>query len=123
MQTTSKTVSSGTSAKEAVLSFIDALNDGNFDEARKFVHDDMVFHGVLGVRNGADEYFRDMRKMKFKYAVQKIFVDDEDVCLWYDINMQGLVIFSCGWYKVEDGKISSFKVIFDPRPVLEQTTK
>jgi len=28
-------------------------------------------------------------------------------------------IFSCGWYQLSGGKISTFKVVFDPRPVLE----
>ena len=55
---------------------------------------------------------------------RKVFADGNDVCLWYDITMgPGLDILSSGWYKTEDGKISSFKVIFDPRRVLEQSKK
>jgi limonene-1,2-epoxide hydrolase len=108
------------SAKEVVLSFIQALNDSDFDGARSHVDDALVFQGVMGVRNSADEYFKDMKKMKFKYAVQKVFEDGDDVCLWYDITMSDKQIFSAGWYKVEDGKIVSFKVLFDPRPLLEQ---
>lgn len=109
-----------TSAKEVVLSFIQALNNSDFDAARSHVDDGLVFEGVMGVRNSADEYFKDMKKMKLKYAVQKVFEDSDDVCLWYDITMSGKQIFSAGWYKVEDGKIVSFKVLFDPRPLLDQ---
>jgi limonene-1,2-epoxide hydrolase len=111
------------SAKEVVLSFIEALNDDNFEAARTHLDDAMIFQGVLGSRNGADDYIRDMKKMKLKYAVQKTFEDDDDVCLWYDITMSGIEVFSCGWYKVEDGRITLLKVIFDPRPVLEQAKK
>jgi hypothetical protein len=123
MSVKNQAVQHAVSAKEVVLSFIDALNDGNFDAARTWVDDNLVFEGVMGSRHGADDYIKDMKKMKFKYAVQKVFVNGDDICLWYDITMSGLEVFSCGWYKVEEGKINSFKVLFDPRPVLEQAKK
>jgi hypothetical protein len=46
-------------------------------------------------------------------------VDQDDVCLFYNITIRGINIFSSGWYVVKNGKISSFKVIFDPRPLLD----
>src|SRR4051812_23439656 len=105
-----------TNAKNTVMSFIKHLNEEDFAAARKCVDDDLKFEGVLGSRNGADAYFEDMQKMKFKYHVLKTFVDGDDVCLLYDINMSGVTAFCCGWYKVEHNKISWLKVIFDPRP-------
>ena len=107
-----------TDAKEIVLSCIKALNDERFDDARTYVADHFTFSGVLGSRNGAEEYFSDMKKMKLKYRIKKTFVDDDDVCLFYDLNMSGVTIFGCGWYHLEEGQISSLKVIFDPRPLL-----
>ena len=107
-------------AKEVVLSFIAALNQEDFDVARSYAADDMTFTGVLGSRNNAEEYFNDMRKMKLKYKVLKAFEDENDVCLLYDLTMSGLTIFGCGWYKVQGGKIKSLRVVFDPRPVLDQ---
>jgi limonene-1,2-epoxide hydrolase len=111
------------SSKEVVMSFVNALNSEDFDAARKCVSDDMSFRGVLGSRDGAEAYFKDMKNMKFKYDIKKTFVDGNDVCLFYDINMSGKTILTCGWYHVEDGKISSLRVIFDPRPVLEAADK
>jgi hypothetical protein len=105
-------------AKVVVLDFINALNTENFEIARAQLHDDMTFKGVMGERNGADNYIGDMKKMKFKYNIKKVFVDHDEVCLWYDINMGEKAIFSSGWYKLEDEKIKSFQVIFDPRPIL-----
>ena len=110
-------------AKEVVISFIKALNSEDFNAARVFAADDIKFIGVLGTRDGAEAYFKDMEKMKLKYEIKKIFVDNDDVCLFYDIDMSGKKIFSCGWYHVVDGKINWFKVIFDPRPVLETAGK
>ena len=107
------------SSKQIVLSFIKALNEEDFAAARKYVNDDMEFIGVLGTRHGAKTYFNDMEKMRLKYDVQKAFSDGYDVCLWYDIEMSGQKIFSSGWYHIENGKIAWFKVLFDPRPLLE----
>ncbi|MEP6674646.1 MAG: nuclear transport factor 2 family protein [Ferruginibacter sp.] len=116
-------ISSEQEASDVVLSFINAINQEDFTAARKCVLDTMTFHGVLGSRNGAEDYFNDMKKMKFKYDIKKVFQHNDDVCLLYDINMSGTTIFTCGWYHLEDGKIDSLRVIFDPRPVLEGAKK
>jgi len=105
-------------AKEVVLAFLDAINRLDFQVARTYASPDMQFEGVLGSRDGADAYFTDMEKMKLKYDIKKVFTDGNDVCLLYDIDMSGKIIFSCGWYQVEEGKIKSIKVVFDPRPLL-----
>jgi ketosteroid isomerase-like protein len=110
-------------AKEIVLSCINALNNEDFKAARNYASDDMTFVGVLGTRNGAEAYFRDMEHMKLKYDLKKAFVEGDDVCLLYDLNMSGVTLFSCGWYHVKDGKIDSLKVVLDPRPVLEKAGK
>ena len=107
-------------AAQTVKAFIDALNSEDFDTARDLVTDDLKFEGVMGSRDNADAYFEDMKKMKFKYDIKKSFADGNDVCLFYDINMGGKTIFSCGWYHLVSGRIKSFKVIFDPRPLLEK---
>lgn len=106
-------------AKEVVLALIDALNKEDFQLGRTYVTSDMTFEGVLGSRDGGDAYFADMTKMKLKYDVKKVFVDGNDVCLLYDLDMSGKKIYGCGLYHVEDGKVKSLKVVFDPRPVLE----
>ena len=106
--------------KEVVLTFLDAMNNEDFKTARHYLSDDMVFDGVLGHREGADIYVDDMKKMKFKYKVLKAFVDEEDVCVLYDIDMSGETIYTAGWYKVRDNKIKSLKVVFDPRPIVGQ---
>jgi limonene-1,2-epoxide hydrolase len=106
------------SAKDTVLSFIKAMNAEDFSAARGYVAPDMDFIGVLGTRHGADAYFADMEKMKFKYEIEKVFADDTDVCLWYTIQMGDKSVPTCGWYQLVNGKIAKFRVLFDPRPVL-----
>ncbi|SEW39204.1 nuclear transport factor 2 family protein [Chitinophaga arvensicola] len=103
---------------KVVLSLIQAINDEDFETARRFAQDEMTFDGVMGSRRGADAYFDDMTKMKLKYDVQKVFVDQEDVCVWYNLDMGGKNIFGSAWYHLENGKVSSLQVVFDPRPLL-----
>lgn len=110
-------------AREIVESFLDALNRKDYDRARTYLRDDMQFIGVLGKRDGADEYIADMSKMQFRYAIQKVIADDHDVAVFYDIDMGGITAFSAGWYHMAYGKIKTFKVLFDPRPVLEAQEK
>lgn len=109
------------SPAEAVQGFLQALNKEDFDTARQYLADDFTFVGVLGTRNGADVYMQDMKKMKFKYVVKKLFVQDQDVSVFYDINMGEVVIFAAGWYQAGKDGIKSLNVIFDPRPVLAKS--
>lgn len=107
-------------AKDIVLNFLNALNAENFEAARHVLDNDMQFNGVLGSRSGVDAYINDMRKMRFKYDVLKVFENENDVAVFYDIDMNGKKIFTCGWYVVQNEKIKSLRVIFDPRPLLEK---
>lgn len=124
MTTKKDTEPIASNAKKVVLTFINALNQEDFETARDCLSEDMVFDGVLGHREGADTYISDMKKMKFKYKIKKAFEDDHDVCLLYDIDMSDKnTIFTCGWYQIKYNKIKSLKVVFDPRPILEKSDK
>jgi limonene-1,2-epoxide hydrolase len=116
-------MSSENSAERIVMACVNAINKEDFETARQYVSDDMSFVGVLGTRQGADAYFNDMERLRLKYDVKKVFVDEKDVCLLYDLNMGGTIIFCCGWYQVQDGRIRSLRVVFDPRPILEAASK
>jgi limonene-1,2-epoxide hydrolase len=109
-----------TFSEKVVMAFINALNNEDFATAREQLADGMKFDGVMGSRDSAEAYISDMTRMKFKYNIKKLFADEDDVCLFYDIDMGGATIFTCGWYHIEDGKIVSLKVVFDPRPLFEQ---
>ncbi|MGL6127911.1 hypothetical protein BBI01_10675 [Chryseobacterium artocarpi] len=98
--------------------FIQYLNEEDFDKAESCLDPDFKFIGVMGTREGASVYIQDMKQMKFKYQIIKTFTSGEDVCFWYNIDMGKKTILSSGWYHVMDGKIRSLKVLFDPRPLL-----
>lgn len=106
-------------AENVVMACVDAINREEFREAKQYVSDDFSFIGVLGSRNGAEAYFLDMERMRLKYSIKKSFADEQDVCLFYDLSISGKMIFGSAWYHVEDGRILSLRVVFDPRPLLE----
>jgi hypothetical protein len=103
-------------AREIVLSCVRAINEEDFERARRYVRDDFSFVGALGARNGANAYFDDMPRMRIKYDVKKVFVDGSDVCLFYDFTISGVTAFGCAWYQVDGERIRSLQVVFDPRP-------
>jgi len=107
-------------AAKKVQSFLQALNNEDFKAARNYLTNDVKFIGVMGTRDGGDVYMADMEKMKFKYDIKKVFEDDNDVSVFYDINMGGKTLFCSGWYHLSHGKIDSMKVIFDPRTLFEK---
>jgi len=71
METKNYTAPPRTSAREVVLSCVKALNEENFDAARKCVSDDMTFVGVLGSRNGA-ELWRRLQGQSFQGSLRVV---------------------------------------------------
>jgi hypothetical protein len=54
--------------------------------------------------------------------VKKVFVDGNDVCEFHEVNVEKLPapLLVCMWFHVDDGKINSIKIVFDPRPYLQE---
>src|SRR5215469_5756475 len=104
--------------RELVLACRQSLYDENIDLVRRYVSDEMEFTGALASRQGTDAVFADLERMRLKCDIKKVFVDANVVCVFYDVTLSGVTVFTCGWYKVEDGRICSLKVVLDPRPVL-----
>ena len=95
------------SARELVLAYVQALNDENFKLARRYVSDQMEFSGALASMQGAEAIFAELGRMRLKYDIKKVFADVNDVCIFYDVTLSGVKLFTCGWYQVEDQKIRS----------------
>ncbi len=106
--------------KYIVLKFIESLNKEDFDTAFELLESNMIFEGVLGSREGSENYIADMKEMKLKYNIKEVMTNGSHVAVFYMINMGGKEIFSSGWYVVSGEKIQRFKVVFDPRPLLEK---
>jgi SnoaL-like domain len=109
---------SGKSPKQVVLEFGDAINAEDYQLARTYVADNVKHVFPFGTHDNADAYFQQLEQVRPKFDIQKTFVDGNDVCVLYDSTVAGVTMFASGWFKVEDGKVRSFTVVFDPRSLL-----
>jgi limonene-1,2-epoxide hydrolase len=109
--------------KEVVLAFLQALNGKDVKVAGDYMNENVSFSAPDGAPvQGAEAYLSGWKPLGLSYAIKKAFVDGEDVCVLYDITFTkpAVTLLACGWYRVDNGKISSIKVIFDPKPLFQK---
>jgi hypothetical protein len=115
-----KIESSAKSARDIVMEFIQATERQDFQSARGYLRDDMTYLSPVNSFDRAEPYLKYNLHLYqtgqlVKFDIKKEFADSNDVCIIHEINSQ----LVCVWYHVDDdGKISSIKVIFDPRQFL-----
>ncbi|MGH9988602.1 MAG: nuclear transport factor 2 family protein, partial [Nitrososphaeraceae archaeon] len=61
-----------------------------------------------------------MHQASYKFDLKKIFIDGNDVCVFNDVIAGSITLFACGWYHIENQKIHTLKLIYDPRPLLQK---
>jgi len=104
------------SAKEVVLSYIDAMGQRDYATAKRYLSNNVFIKGPAGEAfRSADDFLTMMEKQRGKYDMKKVFVDGDDVCLLYDFVTEKVTTFFCSWYQIKDGKIASIRTVFDPR--------
>jgi SnoaL-like domain len=100
--------------------FFDAWTSKDFDRARTLVHDDVSFEGPIDSFTDADSYLASLRNLSpivTGAEKQKVFVDDDDFCVIYDLKTAPVpTARTCEWYRVRDGKVAVVSVVFDARP-------
>lgn len=103
-------------AKQVVLSYIQALDKNEYKIAEGYLNKSIQIRGPSGeVFSNPADFIGMLQKHRGKYDVKKVFVDGDDVCLFYDFK-SGSSVLMCSWYRVSGGKITSIQTIFDPRP-------
>jgi hypothetical protein len=113
------------SAKEIVMEYMQALIERrDFKTARSYLTDDVSYVSPLNSIDGAEPLLKYNEHLNLpKFDIKKVFVDGQDVCLLYEMNLgtPPVPLLVCLWAHVNDGgKISSYRVVFDPRPFLQQ---
>ncbi len=108
-------------SRSVVASFFKAWTTGDFDTARSLLHDDVSFSGPIDSFSDADSYLGALRGLSQIVQAahqQKVFADDNDVCVIYDLvtATPAGTAPTAEWYRLRDGKISAVRVYFDARP-------
>ena len=107
------------------MEYIQACERRDFKSARSYISDNISYLGPtgLGSFDKAEPYLKYLEHLNLpKSDIKKVFVDGPDVCVHHEANFDTLPapMFVSSWYHVEDGKISSLRVVFDPRPYLQE---
>ncbi|HYZ64473.1 MAG TPA: nuclear transport factor 2 family protein [Acetobacteraceae bacterium] len=107
--------------RNLVNGLADALNGHDFTRARTYLADDMHFVGVFGPPiEGADAYLDAMRRLAAQQTVLKCVAEGDEVACFYELSIPArpnVNLFGCGRFKIEDERIKSVRVVFDPTPL------
>ena len=115
-----KIESSAKSARDIVMEFIQATERQDYQSARGYLSDNMTYVSPVNSFDSAEPYLKYNLHLYqtgqlVKFDIKKEFTDSNDVCIIHELNSQ----IVCLWYHVDDdGKISSLRVILNPRQFL-----
>jgi len=110
-------------AADVAATYLQAWRAGDFGTLRAILADDATFDGPLGQARSADECItglQNMSKIMTDIVVRKTWVDGNDVVTWFDLHTADAgPLPTVNWRHVENGKVTSIVVTFDPRPLTE----
>ena len=96
----------------------------DFKSARGYLSDNISYMSPLNSFDRAEPYLKYNEHLNLpKFDIKKVFVDGQDVCVLHDYKVGTPPVTSlvCAWFHVnDDGKISSIRVVFDPRPFVQE---
>lgn len=109
------------SASKVVNDYQQALGKGDFDAARRCLHDNLSFRGPIDTFSSPEPYLESLKKLHHiiqRIDMKKIFVDGNDACVLYDMvtNTPAGTAFIAEWYQVKGDRIAEIRVVFDARP-------
>lgn len=99
-----------------------AWKDQDFDSLRSVLADNATFTGPLGEAGNAEECIaglRGMSRMMTDIVVLTRVVEGPDVVTMFELHTdQARPVLTANWSHVENEKISTIRVVFDPRNIL-----
>lgn len=105
--------------------YFHSWKDKDFATLRSVLADDATFRGPLGTADDAETCRRGLRGMAQVVTdmdIHHVFVDGADVLTWFDLHTTSDLHTTvappaptANWSQIENGKITSIRVAFDPR--------
>ena len=119
-----KNESSAISAKDIVMEYLRAAERRDFQSASGYLSDNISYMSPFNSFDRAEPYLKYLEHLNLpKLDIKKEFADSNDVCILHDykIGTPPVTSLVSTWFHVDDdGKISSIRVIVDPRPYVQQ---
>lgn len=111
-----------TDARSVATTYFDAWKARDFERLRSILADDATFRGPLGSADSGDECLQGLRGMSqivTDIVVRKVWVDGPDVLTWFDLHTSVAPPSpTVNWSHVEQGRITTIRVTFDPRELV-----
>ena len=105
---------------DIVMAWQQGVERRDYQSVRGLLSDNISYVSPLNSFDGAEPYLKYLEHMNLpKFDIKKEFADSNDVCILheYKIGTPPVTSLVCTWFHVDDdGKISSIRVILDPRP-------
>lgn len=103
-------------SKIIVLSYLKCLHNHKFEEAGKYLGQKIKIKGPAGEKfTNTKDFLKMMEVQQGKYKIRKVFVDEKNVCVFYDFTNPKVTAGMASWYIVEENKIISLQTIFDSK--------
>jgi ketosteroid isomerase-like protein len=103
--------------------YFEAWKNHDFAMIRALLADDVVFDGPFARIEGADAYRESLEQFSevvTEVDIKHVFEDGPDVLTWYELHATEVAdpLPVAHWLHVEEGRVTSLRVTFDPRPML-----
>lgn len=109
---------------ELVQRFFGALQREDYAAARQCLADEgFSFVGWFDSFDDPDAYIEALKTLRGfakRFEVKRVFIDDGDVALFYEIEtVRGDVTLVAAWFQVREARIAHVRVVCDTRPFAE----
>lgn len=122
-----KNESSAKSATDVVMEWQQAVERRDYQSVRGLLSDNISYVSPLNSFDRAEPYLKYLEHVNLpKLNIKKAFADSNDVCILheYKVGTPPVTSLVCTWLHVDDDrKISSIRIVLDPRPYLQQNKK
>jgi ketosteroid isomerase-like protein len=105
-----------------MTAYFDGWRRRDAESLRDVLADDVVFDGPMGHVEGVEDNVASLHGLLgivTEVTIHHVFVDGPDVLTVYDLHTtEAAPILTANWSHVVDGRITSIRAVFDPRPLV-----
>ena len=110
--------------RQLAETYFRAWRDHDWDALHEALAPEVTFRGPLGTADGRDECLRGlqgMSRMMTHVVVLQRFVEGDDSLTWFELHTADAPpLPTANWQTTRDGRITSIRATFDPRPLFAE---
>jgi hypothetical protein len=109
-------------AGEVLRKFYAAVVKKDFDEARRYLNENLVFVGLFETYPNAEAYLKALTgllSITVRLDVKKIIAEGDDAAVFFELETKApapAITLVAEWHQIKNGKIFHVESAFDGRP-------